>query len=305
METTDKIKVESYQKITPLGGWPGGGRTLWARAALSTVIGAGLGVIAPFFPLIVGASSVATAVSAIPTSVLAFAATGLSGGFTGGLVLGRITGAAAAAAEENERRMKEWTARQLLHNDPNSNIAPDPVKEKAPKKPFWRRVSDSYHTYVNPRIGLTMAAIGAIGGLIMGGAFLATTGGVGAFAIMPALATLTGLSAEAAAAPAVVLAYTTGISAAIGALWTFNVPKIASAVTEFTGNLIAGKYIGRPWAPKPEKQKTQAATPKEQIPADEIAKNTSFAGNLTRPGSFQDLIASQATESATEALIKR
>ena len=65
-EETAKIKVDSYQSVSSLGGWSGGGRTLWAISAIGIVAGAMIGVIAPFFPMI--ALGAAALPSACPTS---------------------------------------------------------------------------------------------------------------------------------------------------------------------------------------------------------------------------------------------
>lgn len=287
------IKADSYQKVASLGGWSGGGRTLWAVSAFAMVIGAAIGLAAPFFPLIVGASSLATAVSAIPASVAAFAATGLSSGFAGGVMLGRISGVAAAVAEEQEKRLKTWTARQLLHQNPQAEILPDPAREQPSSMPLGQRLREGWRTYFNPRVGLLFTALGVIGGLVMGAAAVST--GAGAFAIMPALEALTGLETAALTAP-VIMAYTAGVSGAIGALWHFNVPKIASAITAFTGYLISGKPLGREWGPKREKlhSPTQAYYNQDVTIADGIIREAT-AGQAPKPNyaSFQELIARQ------------
>ena len=303
-EETANIKVDSYQKVASLGGWSGGGRTLWAIGAVAAIAGAGIGLVAPFFPLIVGASTLATAVAAIPASVAAFAAIGLSMGFGGGLMLGRVSGAAAAVAEENERRMKEWTTRQMLQQNPDAHIIPDAPPEPTPKKPFWQRVKDNYHTYFNPRVGLTMTAIGAIGGLVMGAAFIATGGAAGA--IMPVMGILTGLGEAGMTAP-VILAYSAGVAGGIGALFCFNFPKITSHITHFFGELLSGRPLGREWGPQ-EKHKAPAlaaSVSHEEIAARDVNAEGKFTKNASRAGSFQELIANQAAAQSGDMLIKR
>lgn len=292
-EEQAKIKVDSYQKVASVAGWAGGGRTLWAAAAFCTVVGAAIGLVAPFFPVLAGASTLGFATSAIPASVLAFAATGLSTGFAGGIMLGRISGSAAAVGEELERRMKHWMVRQKISENPQAEIAPDAPKVLTEKHSFWQRAGDAWHTYVNPRIGLTMALIGAVGGLIMAGAFAYT--GAGAFAVMPAMQTLTGLTAnpvfatEGVLTSAAVTAYTVGVSAMMGAVFSFNVPKIASAMTEFTGRLIGGKIIGREWKPV-EKNKPEAAAP----PVEVAAQQAQAPVVLRRFESYQELVSRPA-----------
>src|SRR5689334_319829 len=109
-EETAKVKAESYQKVASMGGWAGGARTLWALCVVAGTIGAAIGLVAPFFPLLAlgfTSAAVTTAVSAIPASMAIFAATGISMGFAGGLMLGRVSGVSAAVAQEQEKRMKE------------------------------------------------------------------------------------------------------------------------------------------------------------------------------------------------------
>lgn len=299
-DETAKITVDSYQKTASLGGWAGGGRTLWAISAIGAVAGAGIGLVAPFFPLIVGASSLAIAAAAIPASVATFAAVGMGMGFSGGLVLGRISGSAAAVAEENERRMKEWTVKQILLENPNAKIVHETSKGDWPedngngKKSFWKKLKDTYLTYVNPRVGLAMTAIGIVGGLIMAAAFLATGGAAGG--IIPALGTITGLG-EAAAAPAALTAYSAGVMGTFGALWFLNFPKITAETTHFFGNIINGKLLGREWGPKKELAKVmdisqEATESREAPPVNDMAHiEAKFSVKAKIPAAtFQELV---------------
>lgn len=260
-EESSKIKVGSYQKIASVGGWAGGGRTLWAVAAIGAAAGAAIGVIAPFFPLLVGASSVATAIGAIGASVATFAAVGLGMGFSGGLVLGRISGVGASVAEEQEKRMKHWTTKQIINANPEAKIVEDEhdVKRVKAYKPFWQKGKDTYDTYVNPRVGLAFAAAGAVGGLIMAAAYVSTGGLAGA--IMPALGAITGLGEAALGSFPVIAAYTAGITASFGALFSLNLPKIVSDLTEFTGKIVSGEKLGREWGPKQQKQQAPGEAP--------------------------------------------
>ncbi|MFW0776925.1 MAG: hypothetical protein ACN2B6_04310 [Rickettsiales bacterium] len=304
-DETSKINVESYQKVTSLGGWAGGGRTLWATAALSAALGAGIGLVAPFFPLIAGATTVATAVAAIPASVLAFSAAGISAGFAGGVTLGRISGSVASAAEESEQRIKEWTARQILHNDLNASIARDPKEKPEKPKSFIKSVKDNYRTYFNPGIGLTMALIGAAGGLILGGAFLMT--GAGAFAMMPAMTALTGLSEAAVASAPVALSYSAGVGAAIGSLWSLNVPRIASAMTGFAGELIGGRIIGREWAPLKEPNPTIRSVQRtSDTTVSNVIAGHSPATKPSRFASFREMVdhSKSAAKEASETVMR-
>ena len=269
--------------------------TVFWLCALGVIAGAGIGVAAPFFPILAGASSLATAVGAIPASVAAFAATGLSMGLAGGLMLGRTAGATAAVAEESEKRAKKWVIRQTLSQNPDVKISDEP-KAKPTQETFWQKTKRIYHKYVNPRVGLTMAAIGAVGGFILSAAFLAT-GGTGAFAIMPALATITGLTAEAAAASGVITAYTVGVGAAFGALFSFNLPRVAANLGDFFGKLIGGEIIGRKWEEPKQlaKDKTQDA---HSVAENMTLPEVSFTKKIEsrKPQSYEALVSSSTTE---------
>jgi hypothetical protein len=258
-EETAKINVDSYQKTASLGGWAGGGRTLWAISAVGAVAGAMIGVVAPFFPLVVGASTGGAALAAIPASAAVFASIGMGTGFTGGLVLGRITGSNAAVAAEQEKRLKEWTAKQLLAQNPDAKIVEDKVEPKPEdKRSFWQKVKDGYSTYINPRVGAFFTVIGAMGGAIMAAAFILSGGAAGGVGI-PAMSAVTGLSASALTPP-VIAAYTVGVMAAFGALFNFNFPKITSDLTEITGRILGGKPLGREWGPKEVENTTQLSS---------------------------------------------
>lgn len=190
-DTQPSIAVDSYQKAASIGGWAGAGRTLWAISAVGVVAGAAIGLVAPFIPVIVTAgtmglgAALGAAASAVPASIAVFSATGLSMGMGSGLMLGRVSGSVATVAEEQEKRIKNWTAKQILAQNPNAEIVPDAPKPAPEKKSFWQRVKDTYRTYVNPPVGITMMAVGAIGGLIMAAAF-AASGGLPAFAMVAA-----------------------------------------------------------------------------------------------------------------------
>ncbi len=286
-EESANIKVDSYQKIASRGGWAGAGRTLWAISFIGAVTGAGMGLIAPFFPLVVGASSLAAAAAAIPAAVATFAAVGLSMGFAGGLMLGRISGATAAVAEENEKRMKQWTARQLLAANPEASIVPDAPVQPKPPQSYWQRAKDKYYTYVNPKLGMAFAAIGMAGGLIMAAAFLATGGAAGA--VMPALETISGVPGIASNAAALT-AFSAGVGGAFGAIFSFNYPKITSEVTHFFGDMLSGKTIGRPWEPPQEKTSSQS---RPQAP------EASMSEPQRQHASYAEMLASRAAEQLT------
>ena len=163
MVEKNNIKVESYQQVASVGGWSGGSRTLWAISTVGAIAGAFVGLLAPFIPVIfAGAPMIGLPV--IGASMAAFAATGLSMGFGSGLMLGRISGATAAVAEESERRSKEWTIRQMKGMNPDVQIVPDPPKPAVEKKSF----GELFRTYFNPRVGLvmTVGVYGLVAGIV-------------------------------------------------------------------------------------------------------------------------------------------
>lgn len=293
-EETSKIKVGSYQRTASLGGWAGGGRTLWAISTVGVLLGGAIGAVAPFFPVLVGASELATAAAAVPASLAVFSATGLSMGFGGGLMLGRVSGTAAAVAEENERRMKEWTVRQILKDNPDAKIVSDEPKASPTRKSLGQRLKDTYRTYFNPKVGLAMTAIGILGGAVLAAGFLYSGGALSA--IMPALGTLTGLGAameagaitEAFQAGVMTqglkafMAYTVGVGAAFGALWNINLPRITSNVTHMYGELISGRALGREWKPQPEKSQAKAEEPALAMVMETPVREKSFAAGQQR-----------------------
>ena len=273
-----KIRVDSYQKAASLGGWAGGGRTLWAISALGAVTGAIIGVVAPLFPVLASASLPALPVFGASAAI--FSATGLTMGFAGGLVLGRISGAAAAVGQESEKRMKEWLARQKIGSNPEAEIIADAPKEQPENKSFWEKLRKKYYEYINPKIGITFAAIGAVGGLILGAAFIASGGAAGVVMGAPAvLSALTGLSAAtftptaAGFSAATVLAYSAGVCGSFGALFGVNYPKLTSEITEFTGNLLGGKIIGREWKLPEQSQSAPAVAHDAELQATAENKN--------------------------------
>lgn len=303
-EETAKIKVGSYQKTASLGGWAGGGRTLWAISAIGAAAGIAIGAVAPFFPLIVGASTLATAVAALPASMAIMGGVGMSMGFGGGLVLGRISGSAAAVAEENEMRMKHWTTKQMLQANPQAHIVEDneDTKKVSEYKPFWHNPKATYKTYVNPRVGMFFTLVGAIGGLLMGAAFIASGGAAGAVA--PALGAITGLGA-AAMSNSVIMATSVGILAAFGALFSLNLPKITSDLTELSGKFTMGEKLGRGWGPEeaaPKKglsysrdnavkaaEHSLAARLKDELDKKAMAKATSYQDMVRQSDSDNEL----------------
>ena len=298
---TDKAtepQVDSYQKVASLGGWAGGGRTLWAIAGFGAVVGAAMGAVAPFFPLLVGASSLSTAMGAVAASVASFAAVGMGIGFSGGVVLGRISGSAAAVGEEQERRMKRWTAAQLKQVD--GHYQPVSVPE-APEETTEPTLKDTYETYINPKIGLAMAAIGAVGGLMLAAANYYTGGTLGS--VMPvSIGQLTGMltpeeiAQGAQVSTKVMTAYTVGVMSTFGALWSFNFPKITSNITEFSGRLTGGKIIGRTWEPQREKQVEVAAEPASPLseqscdPLESSKPSSHFADKETPPKGYEQMV---------------
>ena len=293
--TTPRIKVESYQHVASIGGWAGAGRTLWAISTIGVLLGAAIGLVAPLFPIIVGASTLAVAAQAIPASMVVFAAMGLSMGFGGGLMLGRVSGTAAAIAEEQEKRMKSWTAQQILHNNPGAEIIADTTQTNEPQQGRWQYVKDTCRTYINPRVGLVMTAIGLLGGLIMGAAFI-VSGGATAFAMAPALSTITGVT-SIATHTAGILAYSGGIGAAFGAIWNLNMPRLTNKLTEFYGKLTSGALLGREWCPDQEQQQRKRNT----IPAPAQTAELPESRNI---GSFRELLARQAAQARSNDLVK-
>lgn len=322
-EETVKIKVDSYQKTASIGGWSGGGRGLWGVATVALGCGALVGLVVPFVPVIITASTlglgaaIAAAASAVPTSVATFAASGLVTGLGGGLMLGRISGTAGAVAEEQERRLKSWTVEQILKENPSAKIEHEKPNIQAPeaKKSLWQKLKDSYYTYFNPKIGLMFAALGAVGALVIGTAMLSTGNAGGTVMPIAAFEALTGIKGAVVAgaltetAKTAFISYTAGIGAAFGGLWTFNLPKITSNVTHFYGDLIGGKIVGREWAP-PQQEKSPVYSQDKEIAAPALAEIQNPqaekpALTVRQFASYAEMLASKQAESSAEMASKR
>jgi hypothetical protein len=328
-EEKAKIKVDTYQDVSYEGSFRGGGRGLWSGSFLGLATGAIIGLVAPFFPLIVGASTLAAAVAAIPASLAVFSAIGISMGFAGGGLVGRTAGGVASVAKEQETRLKGWTIEQILKANPDAKIEhqKDPVKEKI-DMPLTKRAGAAWRKYFNLRTALFFTAVGIIGGLIMGAAFLVTDGAA-AFAMAPALGTITGLGAATftshaalyAAAPAV-LAYSAGVAGMFGLLgFGTNYPRIGTKLQTITGHFLSGKYLGREFDDDPKEHTTklgvrdhtvaQAILPSSR---DEALADQIIAASQRKPqmisrrfDSFREMVISgkNAAVEAGEALIKR
>jgi hypothetical protein len=311
-EEQRKVRVDSYQDTSYEGSFRGAGRGLWSGSFLGMATGAIVGAAAPFFPLIVGAGSLAAATAALPASIAVFAAMGISMGFAGGAMTGRGSGGVAAVAREQETRIKKWVVEQVLKKDPDTLIEHEKPKETKPAKPFSQKVKDTFNTYINWRTGAFFTLAGIVGGLVIGAAFVAS-GGAAAFAMAPALGAITGLGAAAfesataisAAAPAI-MAYSAGVAGMFGLLgFGTNYPKIATQLQTLAGGLLSGKLLGKEFGPskQPERavESSFSVAPKESLVASQQSSLSETGRN------FQELVAKSRAVAADagELIAKR
>ena len=101
-ESDDKsaAEVESYQDLAFSNAWAARSRGFWATSVIGLAFGAALGLVAPFFPALIGEQGFAAAAGLIPKSLAIFSAIGMGTGFVIGGVVGVSSGGVAAVAEE-------------------------------------------------------------------------------------------------------------------------------------------------------------------------------------------------------------
>jgi len=244
------IRVESFTDIAFEGAWKGRARSFWATAAVGAVVGAAVGLIAPFFPVVVGAYGLAAAANMIATSVPIYASLGMASGFAVGVLVGATSGAAASVAKERERREKGEEIDLALSVAPNARIE-QPVAPDAPKA---RRslLTVIKEDYVNLPTLAAFSAFGAAGGAIMVGAYSAA--GPSFLPIAePAMKVLLPATQIAAGKTfAATAAYTIGVMGTFGAVFGINMPKIAGDMTRFVGDMLGGKIFGSEKGPSAE-----------------------------------------------------
>ncbi len=241
MDKTDanNYSPTTYRDHAVRGAWMGRGVSLWAFSILGLVAGASMGALAPLIPLALGMTIPLTTLG---SSILIYGAVGMAAGFGVANFVGSAAGAAADVAREQEKRLLARDAALGLPT-PEKGLPASTIK---PQK------------LVNLKVGVMMATLGMIGGLIMGGAFLAL--GPGATAAVPAFTTLMG--AAAAESTAATLAYFTGVMGMFGSLWTFNFPQIAYKMHDTVSRYIGGAAIGTSWdLPDTAPAKTAEKTP--------------------------------------------
>ena len=242
------IEVESYANIAFNGAWKSRSRAMWGVAFVGLLIGAAIGIAAPFFPVIVaslsGVQGVAVTGLTILKAMAVFGATGMATGMVGGVMVGSSAGGVSAVAKEMElrERLHEQEVGQVL----GVNMPPHQyIKPIEPEQ-----------NYFNPSVSALFAGFGAVAGFVMAAAFLSTstiTSGVvvssalGSAAI-PALGVVLG---SVAATPLAVTACFVGVMACFGAIFGINVPKLATELQDFTGKLLSGELLGSSWEKEP------------------------------------------------------
>ncbi len=290
-----KIEVASYHDVAFEGTWRARSRGMWGVGALGLLAGAAIGALAPLFPVVVGATSLATAASLIPQTMAIFSATGIGMGVAAGTMVGSSSGAVGAVAKEQEKRLREAGI-----ETPPGNDAQAQANEG---KGFFTRFKEALGSLkINPKVMITFAALGAVAGVVMATAFLATGGA----AAVPALGSLLGSAATSAPA---VTAYFAGVMASFGALFGMNLPTVATQMTNVMGDTLGGKTINAPWtdkqAPSPEVQQAveKAAAVEQPAPA-KPEPATPRASKFQPALSYQEMMAQKAQEQSNELSLK-
>jgi hypothetical protein len=257
---------ESYNNHALRGAWLARGTAIWSFAAFGLAVGAVMGCIAPFFPLLVGAPA---ALGVFWNSVAIFAATGMGAGFAVGGIVGASAGAAAAVAKEQEIRAVAHEQELRL------NSIPQGLPATTIKPQRW----------TNFKVGALFAVLG------MGaGALIAASGGA---TFLPAYAVISaGISGTAAAA--LPMAYSMGVMGMFGALWSMNASQTVLKINDFTTKLMGGELLGTSWdLPEP----TRAQAPQLQQPRSFIPLMPEPA---RRHASFSEMLEQQPATQVTQ-----
>lgn len=328
MAIEDKTGADSFKKVAFREAWKGRTRALWSIAALGVAAGVVVGLMAPFIPLAAGlfsptvaaASSLSAAVHAIPASVAIFASYGMGIGSLVGGILGGPSGSIGAMVDEVKKRgtftdKENQDGKAIASNQQQENNQ-TAVKQQKPKA-----------RYINPKVMLMFAALGAIGGAILL-AGMAATGGIAATATAAAVpgagaaiaqnALMPGMSAiltgELATNTTAIGAYVIGVMASFGALFGFNGPKMATDLQDFTGRLLSGEALGTSWEKKRsdavQNSKTTVASP-ETISQPNFAENNSKnlhvskLGNRGQFNSYEDMVMQSMSSAQTEQISRK
>ena len=115
-ETGKEIEVGTYQNLAFDGAWKSRSRAMWGIAFLGLITGAAIGLLAPFFPAIVGAVGFSAAAGHVLETMAIFGATGMATGLVAGGLTGSAAGASASVAKELEIRnlQREGEVEKLL-----------------------------------------------------------------------------------------------------------------------------------------------------------------------------------------------
>ena len=302
---TDTIKVEPYDDAAWVGSWKQRASGLWAAGGVGLLFGAAIGLVAPFFPVVVGAYSAATAVGMIGTSVATFASLGVVSGAVAGGMVGASSGGAAAAAAEQERREKSRELKTGIDFP-----APDKVVEPEPKG-----IGAKLASYVNVRSGLIFTALGmVVGGVFAAAAILpgSAVGLTGAIAnvgmgSIVAAGTATGHAALAAAA------YCVGVMGSFGALFGFRFAHMTNDARKVTATWLSTKFSDEKAVEGQALQLAQEQNKQLEGAVVDVQAEQVGAGarshaekHASRTGqSFQELVLNRSSESASLQLTTR
>lgn len=259
------------------GGWKGRSRGGWGAMYLGLFTGLVIGCAIAFLPvLIMGVSASVISGSFILGAMAVCGAAGAIQGQRMGTEVGVSAGAASSAAKEILKEMRSMEARMT------SAVTGKPVAE-LPSGSSTEAASYSDQVtqpevstagkYINLKVGLSFAALGAIAGAILafGPASIAAVG------LMKAVWFVGGATIAFPTATQAV-ALTASIGSLLGLNFGINVPVISNKFSNFFGELLAGRIFQHKQTPSPAKNvevsMAQTAQPSlthsRTVTADEI-----------------------------------
>ena len=299
----DKIQVDTFTDIAFEGAWKGRARSFWATATVGTGVGAVMGAVVPFFPVLAGVP-LAAAAATLPISIPIYAALGMSSGFAVGVLVGATSGATAAVAKEQERRDKGRDIEQVVRSLPGATLDAPPVAEAREKpRTIGQHLKNIKDNYINVPTLLAYAAIGAIGGLVMFAAFNAAGVGIGDSFLPIAKPIMGKLLGAAAGQSSAIAAYTVGVMATFGAIFGCNLPKIAGDTTRLFGDMLGGKTFGSQKGPAHEQARapvfsqTFTDTPAVTAEQAEPERAANFRQQERSQSDYRELVTRRISES--------
>lgn len=308
-ETTSKELT--YTDVSWINSWRQRASGMWAAGVVGLVGGAIGGAIAPFFPVVVGGYSLATAASLMLPSIATFASAGLVSMAAAGAFVGLGSGGAAAVAEEQEKRAESRIkALGIKMPEPEKSTEEKPVG-------LFKRIA----SYINPRAGMIFIAMGMVAGAVFAwaaapavAAFVAAgapaAGGAG---ITSAVISGTGIASvisstlaaggSAMAATASTAAYCIGVMGMFGAMFGVRYAHLTNDLRNVMGGFLSTKFGDKEKAPEqaPQLQMQpvrELQTPVIDVQVEQVALAPQHAAKVESRAAqgYTEMVSKQAAE---------